>query len=85
MVTTMCVLLAGGREVVWALTPFSLQAKLSPITCCKQSTDQWSLVPSKDSVRWVVKATSATLFFFMAEAAAGMNGSPQRPSPALEL
>lgn len=56
--------------MVWALTPFFFLAKLSQIICCKQSTDQWILVPSKGSVRWAVKAKFAALFFFMAEALA---------------
>lgn len=66
-------------------TLFSFLAKLSPIICCKQSTDQWSLVPSMGSVQWVVKAVSATLLFFTAEAAASVSCSPQHISPALPL
>lgn len=68
-----------------SLTRFSFLAKLSQIICCKQSTEQWSLVPSKGSVRWAVKAKSATLFFFMAEAVATASTSPQHPNRASAL
>lgn len=67
------------------LTLFSFLAKLSPIICCKQSTYQWSLVPSTGSVQQAAKAVCATLFFFTAEAAAGVSSSPQHLSPALPL
>lgn len=38
------------RGGLGTLTPFSFLAKLSSTICCKQSTDQWSLIPSKGSV-----------------------------------